>query len=196
MPGAKLRKNACNGHGWQLTDLMPELRTLQELQELQELRELQQLWEALSDIWPRSELCRQLIVWQRLFTAWLEVLLIVLPLPVHKLLTGINDGWPFQKWLESPICIIITLPSHPVWPRCPLRTVNFTMMYLSLSQVNPYTVICLIEAPGAIARLNLIPWSKNWGSELSNGGFGLKIGQILRKLSLFQSLSKILGPPY
>ena len=47
------------------------------------------------------------------------------------------------------------------------------------------TVICLIEAPGAIARLNLIPWSKSWGSELSNGGFGLKIGQILRKLSLF-----------
>ncbi len=144
MPGAKLRKNACNGHGRQLTDLMPELQTLrelQELQELQELRELQQLWEALSDIWPRSELCRQLIVWQRLFTAWLEVLLIVLPLPVHKLLTGINDGWPFQKWLESPICIIITLPSHPVWPRCPLRTVNFTMMYLSLSQVNPYMVL-------------------------------------------------------
>ena len=47
------------------------------------------------------------------------------------------------------------------------------------------TVFCLIEAPGAIARLNLIPWSKSWGPELSNGGFGLKIGQILRELNLF-----------
>ena len=55
----------------------------------------------------------------------------------------------------------------------------------SVTNVSFNTVICLIEAPGAIARLNLIPWSKNWGSELSNGGFGLKIGQILRKLSIF-----------
>ena len=50
------------------------------------------------------------------------------------------------------------------------------------------TVICLIEAPGAIARLDLIPESKSGASELSNSGFRLKIGQLLRKLSLFQSL--------
>ena len=37
------------------------------------------------------------------------------------------------------------------------------------------TVICLIEAPGAIARSNLILWSKSLGSELSNAGFRLKI---------------------
>ncbi len=35
------------------------------------------------------------------------------------------------------------------------------------------TVICLIEVPSVIARLNLIQWSKSLGSALSNGGFGL-----------------------
>ncbi len=34
------------------------------------------------------------------------------------------------------------------------------------------TVICLIEPLSAIARLNLIPWSRSWDSELSNGGLG------------------------
>ncbi len=36
-----------------------------------------------------------------------------------------------------------------------------------------HTVFCQIEVPGAIARLNMIPWSKSWGSELSNSGFRL-----------------------
>ena len=45
---------------------------------------------------------------------------------------------------------------------------------------NYYTVICLIEAPGAG-----IPWSTSCGSELSNAGFGLKIGQLLREIRLF-----------
>ncbi len=46
-----------------------------------------------------------------------------------------------------------------------------------------FTIICLIEAPGGIARSNLIPWSKSWGSdsELSKAGVGLKIGQIIKK---------------
>ncbi len=57
------------------------------------------------------------------------------------------------------------------------------------------TAICLIEVPGTIAKLNLIPWGKSRGSELSNGGFRLQIGQLLKKLSLFWSLRTILGPP-
>ncbi len=57
-----------------------------------------------------------------------------------------------------------------------------------------HTVVCLIEVPGATARSNLMPCSKIWGSELSNAGFGLKIGQLLRKIGLFQSLRTILGP--
>ncbi len=44
---------------------------------------------------------------------------------------------------------------------------HFRMIY-------SYTVICLIEALAAIARLK----GKSWGSKLSNGGFGLKIGQL------------------
>ncbi len=57
------------------------------------------------------------------------------------------------------------------------------------------TVICLIKAQGAIARSNMISLSKSWGSGLSNGGFGLKIGQLLRKLRQFWSLWPVLGPP-
>ncbi len=57
------------------------------------------------------------------------------------------------------------------------------------------TIICLIEAPGAIARSNLIPWSKSRGSEHSNAGFELKIGQLLGKIGLFYSIIMILEPP-
>ena len=56
-------------------------------------------------------------------------------------------------------------------------------LYIELFEL--FTVFCQIEAPGAIARLDMIPLSKSWGSGLSNGGFGLKFGQILKKLSLF-----------
>ncbi len=62
-------------------------------------------------------------------------------------------------------------------------------------------VICLIRAPGALARSNLIHWGKSWGSQLSNGGFRLKIRQLLKKLCLFWpimiafSSSKLEGAP-
>ncbi len=50
---------------------------------------------------------------------------------------------------------------------------HFRMIY-------SYTVICLIEALAAIARLK----GKSWGSKLSNGGFGLKIGQLFANMTL------------
>ena len=53
-----------------------------------------------------------------------------------------------------------------------------------------HTVICLIRAPGAAARSNL---GKSWGSQLFNSGFGLKIGQLLKKLCLFWLFMIALG---
>ena len=44
------------------------------------------------------------------------------------------------------------------------------------------TVFCLIKMLGALAMSNLVSRSKSLGSELSNGGFGLKTSQLLRKI--------------
>ena len=54
------------------------------------------------------------------------------------------------------------------------------------------TVSCFVyrnipnKGAGAIARSCLIVLDQCWGSKLSNGGFGLKIGQILGKLWRFR----------
>ncbi len=48
-----------------------------------------------------------------------------------------------------------------------------------------YTVFCLIRATGTLACSYLRVWGKSIHDELSNGGFRLKIGQLLRKLHQF-----------
>ena len=48
-----------------------------------------------------------------------------------------------------------------------------------------YTLLSLIVAQGVLAMSDLIRWQKCWGFELSNGGLGLKIGQLLRILRQF-----------
>ena len=45
-----------------------------------------------------------------------------------------------------------------------------------------HTVFYLIRSQGALARSDLISWGCSLGSGLSNGGFELKIGQLLRNL--------------
>ncbi len=47
--------------------------------------------------------------------------------------------------------------------------------YLNLASL--HTVFCLIRAPGALASSYLLVSGKSRHCELSNGGFGLKIGQ-------------------
>ncbi len=61
---------------------------------------------------------------------------------------------------------------------------SFTHIYghrLIMRRRHTGTVICLIRAPGALARSDLIGWGESCCFQLSNGGFGLKIGQILKK---------------
>ncbi len=58
-----------------------------------------------------------------------------------------------------------------------------------------HTVICLIRAPGALARSYLINLGESWSSQLSNGSFGLKIGQLLKKLCLFLAIYDSIGFP-
>ncbi len=62
---------------------------------------------------------------------------------------------------------------------------NATYKLHNLNRSTWNTVICLMRAPGALARSNLIDLGRSWRSQLSNGGFGLKIGQLLKKLCLF-----------
>ncbi len=57
------------------------------------------------------------------------------------------------------------------------------------------TVICLIEASGAIARLNPIPRGKNWGSELSNCGFRIENLANIKKIKPILVPQQYIGSP-
>ena len=57
------------------------------------------------------------------------------------------------------------------------------------------TVFYLIRAQGALVRSDLISCAGSWGSGLSNVGFGLKIGQLLRKLRQIWSVLIVFGIP-
>ena len=86
----------------------------------------------------------------------------------------------------SPDINAMPLEAHP------LHWLQHAMNWSNL-RFRSLTLICLIRAPGVLARRDLIVWGKGWDSQLSNGGFGLKIGQLLKKLWRFWPFMIALG---